>query len=119
MQFSLTTAQALAVLTALTATPIALAADCYSGSRSSCESRDALFKFRQNYCGDTSQWRNAGGQTWGWASLTLRGQFASQQICWDAFENIINQCQKNSAGGKYDYEYDGKVAHLDVHFCLN
>ncbi|KAI0374591.1 hypothetical protein BV20DRAFT_1048651 [Pilatotrama ljubarskyi] len=55
--------------------------------------------------------------TWGIAHVTLDGQFASQQQCWDGFQNIIDQCYGSKDGGIYRFQFNGNDARLDVNFC--
>ncbi|PSN75158.1 hypothetical protein BS50DRAFT_567874 [Corynespora cassiicola Philippines] len=78
------------------------AADCYGKNPKA--SIDAAWAARQAYCGN-NLWKNT-------ATFALNGvQIVNtspgsntQQVCWDAFENIINQCRKNGFNlGLYEY----------------
>ncbi|KAL7284806.1 hypothetical protein ACG7TL_002116 [Trametes sanguinea] len=50
---------------------------------------------------------------WGVAHVTLTGGFATQQECWDGFQNIIEQCYGKTDGGSFDFNDNGKAATLD------
>ncbi|KAL7284810.1 hypothetical protein ACG7TL_002120 [Trametes sanguinea] len=116
MQFKLTAFAALAATLAAIA-PSSLAATCYSaGGCQECESRDSIASARQAFCG-SSDWNHSNTLNWGWARITLNGRFATQQECYDGFENIIDQCYGKKDGGKYTYDYNGDSASLDVDFC--
>ncbi|KAI9069358.1 hypothetical protein FKP32DRAFT_1586934 [Trametes sanguinea] len=116
MQFKLASFAAVAA-TLATLAPSALAASCYSASGcSQCESRDSIFSARSTFCGG-SDWQHSGSLSWGWAHVTLDGQFATQQECWDGFEQIIDQCYGRKDGGVYNFNFNGNSARLDVDFC--
>lgn len=106
-----------AALVAAMPIPITLAAECYSeGKCSLCEPEDSVWSLRESFCG-SNDWAGTGPICWGWARAVLCGRFATQQECWDGFEDIIEQCYNSTAGGTYDYNFDGDAAHLDVSFC--
>ncbi|OJT03636.1 hypothetical protein TRAPUB_5664 [Trametes pubescens] len=108
---------AILAATLASALPTTLAASCYSsGKCSMCETEDSIWSLHQFFCG-SDDWAAAAPVSWGWARATLSGRFATQQECWDGFENIIEQCYSSKAGGTYDYDFDGDAAHLDVSFC--
>ncbi|KAI8996635.1 hypothetical protein BD414DRAFT_434661 [Trametes punicea] len=116
MQFNL---GAFATLAAafVTTIPAVLAADCYSASGcGECESESSIYAARQQFCG-SDDWSYSSYLSWGWAHVTLDGEFATQQECWDGFEQIIEQCYGSRDGGIYTYDYNGDSARLDVDFC--
>ncbi|KAI9056702.1 hypothetical protein FKP32DRAFT_1598890 [Trametes sanguinea] len=116
MQFKLAFFAAVAATLAAIA-PSALAASCYSQSGcGQCESRDSVFSARQAFCGG-SDWQHSSSLSWGWAHVTLDGEFATQQECWDGFEQIIDQCYGSKDGGVYTFDFNGDSARLDVGFC--
>ncbi|KAI0658130.1 hypothetical protein C8Q70DRAFT_1055127 [Cubamyces menziesii] len=116
MQFKLATLTTLAVAIA-TFAPSALAASCYSQSGCpNCESKSSVFSARQQFCG-SDDWSHSSSLSWGWAHVTLDGEFATQQECWDGFEQIIDQCYGSKDGGVYNFDFNGKSARLDVGFC--
>ncbi|KAJ8469978.1 hypothetical protein ONZ51_g8649 [Trametes cubensis] len=102
MQFKLTAFATLASAIA-TLAPSALAASCYSQSGCpNCESKSSVFAARQHS---------------GWAHVTPDGEFATQQECWDGFEQIIDQCYGSKDGGVYNFDFNGDSARLHVGFC--
>ncbi|KAJ8455105.1 hypothetical protein ONZ51_g12638 [Trametes cubensis] len=109
MQFKLATLTTLAVAIA-TFAPSALAASCYSQSGCpNCESKSSVFSARQQFCG-SDDWSHSSSLSWGWAHVTLDGEFATQQECWDGFEQIIDQCYGSKDGGVYNFDFNGKSA---------
>jgi hypothetical protein len=54
-------------------------------------SRDDLYAMRQHVCGDTDLWKTDGCYLQYGGKLKWTG--GPQQTCWDAFENILNQCR--------------------------
>ncbi|KAJ2998644.1 hypothetical protein NUW54_g7013 [Trametes sanguinea] len=50
-------------------------------------------------------------------ATTTDGKFATQQECWDGFEDIIDQCYGSKDGGIYTFDFNGNSARLDVDFC--
>ncbi|KAJ8455104.1 hypothetical protein ONZ51_g12635 [Trametes cubensis] len=116
MQFKLATFATLAAAVA-TFAPSALAASCFSQSGCpNCESKSSVFAARQQFCG-SDDWSHSSSLSWGWAHVTLDGEFATQQECWDGFEQIIDQCYGSKDGGVYNFDFNGKSARLDVGFC--
>ncbi|KAI0324300.1 hypothetical protein GY45DRAFT_429947 [Cubamyces sp. BRFM 1775] len=100
-----------------TIAPSALAASCYSQSGCpNCESKSSVFSARQSFCGG-DDWSHSSSLSWGWAHVTLDGEFATQQECWDGFEQIIDQCYGPKDGGVYTFDFNGDSARLDVGFC--
>ncbi len=117
MQFNFTALTTLAVALFAAAPQAALAASCYSQSGcKNCETRDSLESARQAFCG-SNDWSHSGGISWGWAHVTLDGQFATQQECWDGFQQVIDQCLGHKDGGVYNFDFNGNSARLDVGFC--
>ncbi|KAJ8474814.1 hypothetical protein ONZ51_g6952 [Trametes cubensis] len=116
MQFKLATFASVAAVVA-TFAPSALAASCYSQSGCpNCESKSSVFAARQQFCG-SDDWSHSSSLSWGWAHVTLDGEFATQQECWDGFEQIIDQCYGSKDGGVYNFDFNGDSARLDVGFC--
>ena len=116
MQFKLTVFATVAAAVA-TFAPSALAASCYSQSGcQQCESESSVYAARQQFCG-SNDWSHSSSLSWGWAHVTLDGEFATQQECWDGFQQIITQCYGSKDGGIYTYDYNGDSARLDVGFC--
>ena len=107
--------QATALIAIFVTLPLAYAADCADvGTGTNCESRESMFSFRAAFCG-TDQWRTTGRRSWNNANLNLIGNFGSQQLCWDSFENIINQCYGKHAVGSWLFD----TFRLEVKFCRN
>ncbi|KAH7130731.1 hypothetical protein B0J11DRAFT_603107 [Dendryphion nanum] len=95
-------------LLALSAIPLSLAAEC--GGYGLCgvvpsASRNQLYAIRQHVCGDTDKWRGAGSHYANGGCLRWPnwGESNAQQVCWDAFENILNQCRPEGSGLGYHY----------------
>ncbi|RDW74110.1 hypothetical protein BP5796_07552 [Coleophoma crateriformis] len=113
----------LSVLLSLSALmPAILAAEC--GSTGLCglvkaATRNQLYAARQHVCGDTDLWKKDGCYTANGGLLRWPGG-NSQQICWDAFENILNQCHPEGAGLHYHsgtWNWNGRL--YFVHGCSN
>ncbi|KAF9690692.1 hypothetical protein EKO04_011555 [Ascochyta lentis] len=92
----------LAIIGAIPSGMNVLAAECrgWSTCNSGVSSRNQLYQARQHVCGDTDlykndgEWHASGGGGVKWPGGN------SQQICWDAFENILNQCRPEGTGTK-------------------
>lgn len=90
-----------ALVAALHGVPAALAADC--GPIGLCgithaSTRNQLYAARQHICGDTTLYQNDGAYcAEGGGRLAWPGG-NSQQTCWDAFENILDQCHPEGPG---------------------
>ncbi|KAF2475829.1 uncharacterized protein BDR25DRAFT_350112 [Lindgomyces ingoldianus] len=94
----------------LSALPTILAAECYRAPSCSgrlAVSRNDLYVMRQHICGDTTLYKTAGSYTAHGACMywPTWGQSNAQQVCWDAFENIINQCHPENT--QINFKYDG------------
>ncbi|KAI0634528.1 hypothetical protein C8Q77DRAFT_1157341 [Trametes polyzona] len=117
MKFNFTALATLATVLVAAAPHAALGASCYSASGcKQCESKSSVFSARSAFCGG-DDWSHPSSLTWGWAHVTLDGQFETQQECWDGFENVIDQCYGHKDGGVYNFDFNGKSARLDVGFC--
>ena len=90
------------------------AADC--GAYGLCgvtraSSRNQLYAARQHICGDGLYKNDGSLKAEGGGRLTWPGGF-DQQRCWDAFENILNQCRPEGSGlGNHygSYNWYGKL----------
>jgi len=74
-------------------------------------SRNSLYAARQHVCGDGLYKNDGGYKVPGGGYLSWPGGF-DQQRCWDAFENILNQCRPEGAGlGNHcgSYNWYGKL----------
>jgi hypothetical protein len=107
------------ILAILSATPL-LAAECsgYGLCPVRAASRNSLYAARQHVCGDTDKWKNDGNyHTSDGGYLSWPGGNA-QQICWDAFENILNQCRPEGAGlGNHSGSWNWNGRLYFVHGC--
>jgi hypothetical protein len=107
------------ILALLSATPL-LAAECsgYGLCPVRAASRNSLYAARQHVCGDTDKWKNDGNyHTSDGGYLSWPGG-NSQQICWDAFENILNQCRPEGAGlGNHSGSWNWNGRLYFVHGC--
>ncbi|KAL7940219.1 hypothetical protein V8C42DRAFT_338174 [Trichoderma barbatum] len=83
------------VLSLVSFLPTALAATCYNQGGASGLSKDNYWTARENYCGNTGN----GPPYWFGAYLIDLG--GNGPDCWDATENIINQCW-STGGGHWD-----------------
>ncbi|EHK18413.1 uncharacterized protein TRIVIDRAFT_68434 [Trichoderma virens Gv29-8] len=94
------------------------AATCEGGSAIACTINDGalprvsdMWTARQNYCGQNQwQWNSCYRYQNGPATAIFIQNSSpggnNQQVCWDALENIINQCSSLGQGqafGYYDY----------------
>ncbi|KAH7115506.1 hypothetical protein B0J13DRAFT_533393 [Dactylonectria estremocensis] len=86
-----------------------------------CAGRSGNYEDRQTFCSSL-----AGQSTWsrtcqhgrnsGSCHFEYRGPGMPQQLCWDAFENIINQCFNTQNGPGYhsgSYSYNGHFFLID------
>ena len=74
-------------------------------------SRNQLYAARQHVCGDGLYKNDGYYHAPGGGRLSWPGGF-DQQRCWDAFENILNQCRPEGAGlGNHSgsYNWYGKL----------
>ncbi|KAI8996657.1 hypothetical protein BD414DRAFT_478691 [Trametes punicea] len=116
MQFTLASIAVVASIF-MAIVPSANAATCYSTyGCQTCESETSLYNARQYLCGGSS-WEQSTSFQWGQAFVNLEGEFDSQQTCFSAFANIIEDCYGKRNGGEYQWQWDGSVALLDVNFC--
>lgn len=89
------------------------AADCgYYGVGSeaigACTDRNGNYQDRETFCttlvGQGNWYRTCQhGRNSGSCHFEYQGPGMPQQLCWDAFENIINQCFDHQNGGGYHY----------------
>ncbi|KAM0355106.1 hypothetical protein ACHAPU_000965 [Fusarium lateritium] len=92
---------------------MASAADCGnygvgSSGIGACTDRTGNYKDRETFCNSLagqSSWKRTcqNGRNSNKCHFEYQGSGMPQQMCWDAFENIINQCFKNQNGGGYHY----------------
>ncbi|KAI8996673.1 hypothetical protein BD414DRAFT_478736 [Trametes punicea] len=116
MQFKVASFATLAVAFAAAA-PSAIAASSYSqGGRKQCETVSGVEQAGQQFCG-SDDWTHSSFLSWGWAHVQLTGKFATQQECWDGFQQITDQCYGKKDGGVYNFDFNGDSASLDVGFC--
>ena len=79
------------------------AANCYGNNPKA--SIDASWSAREAYCG-SGLWKNQEIYTLDGVQIHVTAPGSNtQQICWDAFENIIDQCRKNGKFGMGIYVY--------------
>ncbi|KAB2106286.1 hypothetical protein AG0111_0g4867 [Alternaria gaisen] len=95
------------------------AADCggYGLCPTPASSRNQLYAARQTVCGD-GLYKNSGSYNApGGGKLTWPGGY-DQQRCWDAFENILNQCHPEGVGlGNHFGSYNWYGQLYTVHGC--
>ncbi|KAI1068304.1 hypothetical protein LB507_004194 [Fusarium sp. FIESC RH6] len=95
------------------------AAECGKwGSGSSgpthCAHRNDNYKDRETFCNQFAgrgSWKEAcraGGKK---CHFEYQGSGMDQQMCWDAYENIINQCFSRQRGARYQYGVWGIPGH--------
>ncbi|KAF2193214.1 hypothetical protein K469DRAFT_715249 [Zopfia rhizophila CBS 207.26] len=60
----------------------------------------------QHICGDTDLWKGCGeyGEHGSCLSWSTWGEGNTQPVCWDAIENILNQCYPEASPMNYKYE---------------
>jgi hypothetical protein len=109
------------VLGALLSGAGVFAAECGSYGlcgANSASSRNQLYAARQHVCGDTTKYQTDGSyKAAGGGRLSWPGG-NSQQICWDAFENILNQCRPEGPALGYHsgtWNWNGRL--YFVHGC--
>jgi hypothetical protein len=114
-------AKSIITLAAMLSGASVLAADC--GAYGLCgavpaSSRSQLYAARQHVCGDTNSYQNSGSyKAAGGGALSWPGG-NSQQVCWDAFDNILNQCHPEGAGlGYHSGSYEWNGGHYNVKGC--
>ncbi|KAF5608329.1 hypothetical protein FPANT_545 [Fusarium pseudoanthophilum] len=89
------------------------AADCGgygvgSDSIGACTDRTGNYKDREIFCTTLvgqGNWKRTcqNGRNSGKCHFEYQGPGMPQQMCWDAYENIINQCFNHQNGGGYHY----------------
>lgn len=112
------------VLLAVIATAIkcANAADCGPKLSTACvwehwANREEILAKREELCNDESKWRYGGRVERPRAMVyTTNGAQCTQQMCWDAIYNIIDQCV--GAGTSITWgNYDVGDCHYNVDLC--
>ncbi|KAF5576144.1 hypothetical protein FPCIR_12773 [Fusarium pseudocircinatum] len=107
------------------------AADCGgygvgSDSIGACTDRSGNYKDREVFCTTLvgqGNWKRTcqNGRNSGKCHFEYQGPGMPQQMCWDAYENIINQCFNHQNGGGYHYgtwSLDGHWFAIDRYiFC--
>jgi len=94
------------VLLAVNPTLVA-AADCYNDCKF-VGTESLAWSARQNYCG-TNRWQTQSSYNeWSGSSIVSIGNSSpganSQQVCWDAYQNMIEQCRRRGyCRGVYRY----------------
>lgn len=73
-----------------------------------CTDRTGNYKDRETFCstlaGQSSWYRTCqNGRNSKNCHFEYQGSGMPQQLCWDAFENIISQCFNTQNGGGYHY----------------
>jgi hypothetical protein len=102
------------------------AADCHNyGTGSSgigaCAHRSDNYKDRETFCGSLAgqgSWNRKcqNGSHKDHCHFEYQGPSMPQQMCWDAFENIIKQCFNHQNGGGYhsgSWSLDGHYFYID------
>ncbi|KXT04598.1 hypothetical protein AC578_8687 [Pseudocercospora eumusae] len=110
MHFSSPNLQSAMLFMAACLTIPTFAADCGQSGNcfSSGATRDNMYAARQEVCG-TNRWKKAGHYRVPGKTGYLRWTGVdTQQTCWDAYDNIINQCKLGDSGvhthsGQYQY----------------
>ncbi|KAF4447074.1 hypothetical protein F53441_9373 [Fusarium austroafricanum] len=79
-----------------------------SNSIGACTDRTGNYKDRETFCTTLvgqGNWKRTceNGRNSGKCHFEYQGPGMPQQMCWDAFENIINQCFNHQNGGGYHY----------------
>ena len=102
----------------LSATSTSLAAECLGYGyckNAQSSSKSALYALRQKICGDTDMWKSAGKYFlpgYGCMKWPKWEGSNAQQVCWDAFQNILQQCiHDDDPGERYNggsWELNGK-----------
>lgn len=91
-------------ITPISAADCSQSASCFSGGAN----RDEMYSARQEVCG-TDRWKQAGQYGVPGSTGYLRWTGVdTQQTCWNAFDDIINQCDLGDSGlhthaGQYQY----------------
>ncbi|KAH7069857.1 hypothetical protein BKA63DRAFT_519687 [Paraphoma chrysanthemicola] len=88
--------------------PLASAADC-EGAYVPGSTESSAWAARQEYCGgalwqSTGDWDRSPGPR---ITFTHPGN-NGQQVCWDALQNIIEQCRRNGKSKGW-YSYNGST----------
>ncbi|KAF9629184.1 hypothetical protein BFW01_g10387 [Lasiodiplodia theobromae] len=91
-------------LTILTATlvlaPIVSGYSCYDqGGSKSCDSKDDLHKYREDYCG-SDRWKTGGSYSKGRSKINVSGHYHDQKSCYDRFQGVIDECYGKKNGGR-------------------
>ncbi|KAF5241076.1 hypothetical protein FANTH_9293 [Fusarium anthophilum] len=79
-----------------------------SDSIGACTDRTGNYKDREIFCTTLvgqGNWKRTcqNGRNSGKCHFEYQGPGMPQQMCWDAYENIINQCFNHQNGGGYHY----------------
>lgn len=108
-------------LTILTATlvlaPIVSGYSCYDqGGSKSCDSKDDLHKYREDYCG-SDRWKTGGSYSKGRSKISVSGHYHDQKSCYDRFQGVIDECYGKKNGGRVsDFAY---LFHADSRMNAN
>jgi len=95
------------------------AATCSDTQCVSPASWDDAWNARETFCGDSQPWSTDGcfafsdGQNIVTLQISEPGQ-GTEQICWDAYEDIIDQCIEDSGVSGGTYSYNGVVYTLSM-----
>ncbi|KAI1062464.1 hypothetical protein LB506_006329 [Fusarium annulatum] len=109
----------------------ALAADCFGNSQKGIQDfQDAYWQARQKMCSNSDCAYQQGCTTKGsktikgLISLTVTAELSRKNTggkkgfkdCWDATENIINQCVKGTNQMSGTWEYDGQLYQFNGYY---
>ncbi|KAH9848068.1 hypothetical protein C2E23DRAFT_466706 [Lenzites betulinus] len=115
-----------ATFAAVFAAPSVVRAICLQhGGCTTCESAQTMRSGADSFCSSFFDFQ--GNATMPHAAMLigpndqaraiLRGQYASQADCFDAFTSIIDSCHGTKDGGQLDYRKAEFAATLQVAFC--